>query len=422
MSIEEDNTHTHTEDKARTRFAPLRCYTKAGDTKTILCSSKKPTQLHTGSPPTEFLPPTHFVEWEWRTKKCQKIDKNNSKYTIEEIPEFAEGRHISTNSTRDREKRLQEIQEAKSIEEWQIYAMGRLQAQRIATEEKVRQRKEEIAQLQELAAKKRKYKQKSFEIQQIVQKALSNRSTKKIAEIVDYNCVWKILGYRTQKDRNARVVLQGEKIEEPVVVWANRQLEELLEGNGRMAETETDSYNRTLGWFPTGYIEKEGVGIGVYIRIHPPKKFSTKDGREIVWHPIRNTIERDKENIAEIEVPEIPMELPENTMQEIYNVPQAKDTTKVLDMEPGVYICRKFACTTYRKKERILLYLVPAGEDGNPTTDEEIPVYGFFLQKEIERIGGRNVLLQTKAPILCNLRGTKTTPQKNKDRTVSIAV
>ena len=48
--------------------------------------------------------------------------------------------------------------------------------------------------------------------------------------------------------------------------------------------------------------------------------------------------------------------------------------------------------------------------------------HSFFLHKEVERIGGRHVLLQTKAPIYCNLLGTKSAPQKIRDRHGSIAI
>ena len=250
--------------------------------------------------------------------------------------------------------------------------------------------------------------------------ALAARDTKKIAEIVDYKYIWKVLGYRNNPGRSTRVVLATPEIENPIVVWANKQLENVLERNKNMVQTNRYTDGRILGWIPGDYTEDK-IGIGIYIHIDPPRPYTTKEGKEIVWYPVRETTQKDKENIAQLEVPEMPIELPEK-MQEIYNVPQAKDTMKAMEMEPGEYVCRKFACTTYRGNEKTILYLSPVGKDGNPTTDEEIAVQGFFLHKEIERIGGKNTLQQTNSPIYCKLLGTKTTPQKNKDRNVSIAL
>ncbi|KAK3766848.1 hypothetical protein RRG08_051992 [Elysia crispata] len=45
------------------------------------------------------------------------------------------------------------------------------------------------------------------------------------------------------------------------------------------------------------------------------------------------------------------------------------DTTKAIDLPPGEYICRRYASTTFRGAPRTLLFLVPTGDNGEPTTD-----------------------------------------------------
>ena len=77
--------------------------------------------------------------------------------------------------------------------------------------------------------------------------------------------------------------------------------------------------------------------------------------------------------------------------------------------------------TTFRGTPRTLLFLVPAGEDREPTTDVETPTYGHFLEKEGGMLGGIEALQKARAPLLCHLGAERTTSQKKKDRLASIA-
>ena len=54
--------------------------------------------------------------------------------------------------------------------------------------------------------------------------------------------------------------------------------------------------------------------------------------------------------------------------------PNPKNTKKALNLPSGEYLCRRYASTTFRGVPRALLFLVPAGEDGEPATDEETPI------------------------------------------------
>ena len=87
----------------------LRCYTK--NASTTLVRSKKPTEVHKDPPCLQkFLPPTDFIEWEWRTKKTKNsigVEK-----VSREILEVPTNREISTLSVNKRKVRLLELIES----------------------------------------------------------------------------------------------------------------------------------------------------------------------------------------------------------------------------------------------------------------------------------------------------------------------
>ena len=135
-------------DKEGVELGPLRCYTKDGNARTILASSKKPTQLHpNGGDLSTLLPPTDKIVWEWRDKKCHAIGKASSKYKLQEIQEIAEQRKISALSTKNREKALAELRYASTVEEWKREKWQREEKQRKKEEENTKAREAEIANL-----------------------------------------------------------------------------------------------------------------------------------------------------------------------------------------------------------------------------------------------------------------------------------
>ena len=97
----------------------LRCHTKEADAGTILAASKRPTQLHPNGPdPGTLLPPSSSVSWVWRANKSQAIGREISAFRLQEVPEIAQGRAISTLLTRSHEKRLQQIRDSANAEDW----------------------------------------------------------------------------------------------------------------------------------------------------------------------------------------------------------------------------------------------------------------------------------------------------------------
>ena len=108
-------------------LGPLRSYTKDADAGTILAANKRPTQLHPNGPyPGTLLPPSASVSWVWKANKCHAIGIETSTFRLEEAPEIAQDRAISTLSTRNREKLLQQIRDSANAEDWRRRAWARL--------------------------------------------------------------------------------------------------------------------------------------------------------------------------------------------------------------------------------------------------------------------------------------------------------
>jgi len=113
--------------------------------------------------------------------------------------------------------------------------------------------------------------------------------------------------------------------------------------------------------------------------------------------------------------------LAKNTGLQKISAPENKATKKTTDLPEGEYICKRFATTYFRGALRTILFLLPLGENGEPSTDEETPTHGVFLEKEIADIGGAAALEKRKTPLRCLLGDQKTTPSKKKCRTVALA-
>ena len=69
----------------------------------------------------------------------------------------------------------------------------------------------------------------------------------------------------------------------------------------------------------------------------------------------------------------------------------------------------------------MVFFLVPTGQNGELMTDAEKVVSGFFVEREIENLGGLEALQRVRARLLCRLGAERTTSQKKKDRLASVA-
>ena len=412
-------------DEQGVELGPLRCYAKDKNARTILAASKKPTQLHpNGGDLSTLLPPTDKIVWEWRTKKCHAIGNDSSKYKLQEIQEIADQRKISALSTRNREKVLADLRYARTVEEWKREKWQIEEKQRKKEEEAAKAREAEIAALRKHAETKKKIAEKSREIRATVVGTLSGMETQKVRGL-PANKKWDVLGFRG-KEGKVRVVLRGVESHEAVPVWATKGLEKILQECVDFFRSEEDNAGRKLFWLVSDCgFEKLG---GLQLHIEPSKTFQNREGKTIVWNPLQVVSAPDNGRLAFLqelgtkckEYETLCADLRKNCMQKIC-APPNKETKKTTDLPEGEYICKRFADTSYRNAQRTILFLLSVGKDGKPTTDEETPTHGVFLQQEIAAIGGIEALEKRKAPLRCLLGEEKTTPSKKKCRRVALA-
>ena len=412
-------------DEQGVELGPLRCYTKDKNARTILAASKKPTQLHpNGGDLSTLLPPTDKIVWEWRTKKCHAIGNDSSKYKLQEIQEIADQRKISALSTRNREKVLADLRYARTVEEWKREKWQIEEKQRKKEEEAAKAREAEIAALRKHAETKKKIAEKSREIRATVVGTLSGMETQKVRGL-PANKKWDVLGFRG-KEGKVRVVLRGVESHEAVPVWATKGLEKILQECVDFFRSEEDNAGRKLFWLVSDCgFEKLG---GLQLHIEPSKTFQNREGKTIVWNPLQVVSAPDNGRLAFLqelgtkckEYETLCADLRKNCMQKIC-APPNKETKKTTDLPEGEYICKRFADTSYRNAQRTILFLLSVGKDGKPTTDEETPTHGVFLQQEIAAIGGIEALEKRKTPLRCLLGEEKTTPSKKKCRRVALA-
>ena len=222
---------------------PFRCYTKDADAGTNLVASKRPTQLHPNGPdPGILLPPSALVSWVWRANKCHAVGMETSAFHLQEVPEIAQGRAISTLSTRNRVKRLQHIRDSANAEGWRRRAWARLEAEQRQHEEEQRRRAEEMERLSQLVAG---YRQQA---RVEVEDTLRTQSSK-VADIPSGR-KWLVLGYRRSRATTApRVMLRcceattDDSCQATACgVWATQGLKRVLDGCADVFESDTDKY------------------------------------------------------------------------------------------------------------------------------------------------------------------------------------
>lgn len=408
-------------DEEGVEIGPLRCFWKDKNTRTALAASKKPTQLHpNGGLLSVLLPATDKIEWEWRTKKCSAIGREPPRYKLREVPEIAQQRQISAFSTRNPAKGLTELRYARTAEEWKRAHWRREENRRKTEEEARRVRETEIDALRMYAETKEKIETKSGEIRTKVLRTLEKKDTQKLSAL-DTDKKWKVLGFREKEDKYRIVLQEASPAVEPhrVSVWATKGLRKiLLECEG--FQKEEDKFGRKLFWL----VAFDGVARlgGLELRIAPAKTFRNKEGTKIVWNQIQVLKAPDPGRLAVLQAIGAKCEeygalLAKTDFRKV-SAPANKDTKKTTDLQAGEYIAKRFAATTFRKSLRTILFLLPLGEDGEQKTDEETPTQGFFLEKEVAALGGREALEKRKTPLHCRLGEEKTTPNKRKCRRV----
>ena len=391
-------------------FSDLRCFFK--DAPTILAASRRPCQLHPGATdPATLLPPAEHVEWAWRDKKMAAIGKEFPSCELVEMPEIAAQRLLSTLSTRNRARRLEEILEATERQEW----AERLQEIANRREEARELRRMEIERMREIVEAKRKVLDERATIRSAVLAALSRLDTKKLREVSGQR--WKILGHR-EALFGPRVVLEDEE-GQTVSVYSTRQLAKLLENTKELFLRQTDTYSRELF---VAASQKQKMEI----RVEPTKAFWNTEGEQILWNPISIEKYPDPQKLDELrqQLDEAqkyleearPLEDLQKERLRVCAPPQLKDWTKAVEMKEGRYLVTRYGKRLFRGVEKTALFLQAIGDDGAPTEDFDKPVWGHFLQQEIDKTD----IDRIEGFLYCQLGREKTTGQKKKDRLAAL--
>ena len=141
-----------------------------------------------------------------------------------------------------------------------------------------------------------------------------------------------------------------------ICVWARRGLERILDNQGACSKRWEKA--TAAG---SCFSRLRGAGCGYRCKISATK------GRKFVGTPLL-------------------FWTPQGRATSVRQAPPAKSCKKALEMAESDYFVPRFAETEFRGAPRTVFFLRPIGEDGLPTTDEETPVFGAFLQEEGRRI------------------------------------
>lgn len=162
-----------------------------------------------------------------------------------------------------------------------------------------------------------------------------------------------ILGYR-DTGASIRVVLQENELSQPFVVWSTTAISRILEAAKSIFERTDDQYHRMMFWM----VEKSH---SIEIEIDDQTCFQTKEGKTFSYYPIEflraPNLASVKEYLRQIQENEDILEA--ENLKSLNKVPKPEKNTIVsmINLEPGTYICKRFALSTFRGKNRSILFL-----------------------------------------------------------------
>ena len=200
------------------RISPLKCYVKDSQSKTIIAPCNKPgkfTKDVLNIEIADYLPPTEFIKWEWRTHKLASSNDRRPTEDILEMPNLAENKKISLLSLAEREKRNLELEEARKKTEW-THRTGKI------LNEHIQKIKFISAKLEDLKIKK----EKEEEAFNLVRSKILNIKAKKIKE--EDTGKYYILGWLPCTYNNIVLLLDTTDTEKYSVVFANTKIEKIL--------------------------------------------------------------------------------------------------------------------------------------------------------------------------------------------------
>ena len=182
---------------------------------------------------------------------------------------------------------------------------------------------------------------------------------------------------------------------------------------------ELDSQNRRLFWLPSKQ-------QSLLVAIQDTKSF-WKDDVQIRWNPLLLLETPDPEDLQKLQAiiasaDELRMAWEEAERQvprkpAWCRPPPNKACKRSEEMQEGEYLVRSYAETTYRGADRTILFLARIDENGCPN-GEEVPVHGYFLEKEVANLP--TPLGELETALYCRLGRVHTTPAKKKARVAQL--
>ena len=66
-------------------------------------------------------------------------------------------------------------------------------------------------------------------------------------------------------------------------------------------------------------------------------------------------------------------------------LPSQKKWKKAFEIKEGEYLATSCEKTMYRGAEKTVFFLLPLGENGEPITDTEVPLWGYYVQEKAKK-------------------------------------
>ena len=390
----------------RVRMSPLKVYVKGNNTKTILTPCNRPgkfTKDVLDIETSDYLPPTEFINWEWRTQKLASANDRKPTGEILEMPQLAKNKKVSLLSIAEREKRNLEIAEARKKTEW-LHKTEKILNEKLETIRFI------CAKLEDLENRK----QKEEEAFNLVRGLFRNMQAQKIQE--EDAGKYYILGWTPCKYSNIVLLLDTTNTEKYHVVFANTKIERILKYfKSYFLQRETYK-NKPIYFYKPVYNDYKSYFI---LEIHPKEKFF-KNGSWLEYFPVSIDPREEKLKVEIEKFEREEEELTEKTqnlyLEEMEPPEKAKDSNKCADIDEGEYRVLSYSRSLFRGKTKTYLYLEKIDNQGSPFL-----VWGHWIEEEFKKIEEKEDLDKIPQPVLCRLGMVRTTPNKKKARTCDIS-
>ena len=387
------------------KMSPLRCFVKEENTTTKLVPSKKPGENNRDTMFIDienFLPETKTIKWEWRTNALPPFDKRKPTYEIIEMSELTKDVQVSLLATVERQKREEELEEAKRNTFWIRRAETILSTEM-----------EKLQYIYESIKRKEQAEKEKEENLDLVTNLFKRLEPKSISnsDVGKYN----LLGWKKAKYSSIVLLKNINKEDETYnVIYANTRLEKFLKLFSPYFN-ETEDLKTKIHFFRSVTTCRDNY---FRISIREKTRFFTS-GKWIEYYPIfvdENITSKLKTKITEIINEEEKNSSIEDLLLRKIEAPEnTKDASRCVDLMEGEYSILAFAQNIFRSKTKTFLYIE---ELENPKN--QYLVSGYWIEEEVRKIEEDRKLSSLPLPVICRLGMFKTTPNKKRARTCSI--